>query len=299
MYISLYIYFIYISYVISYISYVISYYLLYKNRYPSVEANARVGIGFLISEISAFLTSHTTATATATHTGSGSNSGSGSGSGVNSGSGSGSGRRPPFYLHAGHDSTLIPLLLALNIWDGVWTPYASYVNFELYQGSQGSQKNDQGSQKYGQGSQNYDDYYVRVVYNGKVLDLCGNGTGSGSGFGSNSNTASHSHSHSHGNSHSHSHSDTATATASGSMCTLQQFVEIVENITPSRENCAVDSAEKLRVRNRKNRENGEKLTENGENGTENGENGTEMRKMGPVLDLLGMHHCARHATRHN
>jgi hypothetical protein len=40
-----------------------------------------------------------------------------------------------FVLYSGHDTTIMPLLNAMQAWDGVWAPYASYLTFELYQGT--------------------------------------------------------------------------------------------------------------------------------------------------------------------
>lgn len=39
---------------------------------------------------------------------------------------------PRFILYSGHDTTLMPLLSSLGIWDGKWAPYASMWNMELY-----------------------------------------------------------------------------------------------------------------------------------------------------------------------
>lgn len=40
-------------------------------------------------------------------------------------------------IFAGHDSTIVPVLVALGLYDGSWPPYASYVAFEAAQGPQG------------------------------------------------------------------------------------------------------------------------------------------------------------------
>jgi len=39
---------------------------------------------------------------------------------------------PRFVLFSGHDTTIMPLLVSLGIWDGKWAPYASMWNMELY-----------------------------------------------------------------------------------------------------------------------------------------------------------------------
>eukprot|EP01095_Lingulamoeba_sp_RSL-Kostka_P017545 TRINITY_DN9192_c0_g1_i1.p1 TRINITY_DN9192_c0_g1~~TRINITY_DN9192_c0_g1_i1.p1 ORF type:complete len:432 (-),score=133.86 TRINITY_DN9192_c0_g1_i1:86-1381(-) len=60
-----------------------------------------------------------------------------------------------FVLLSGHDTTLTPMLIALGVWDGFWTPYASMIVFELY--------------KY-QGY-NPPQYTVRMIYNGKEMNI--------------------------------------------------------------------------------------------------------------------------------
>uniref|UniRef100_A0A6S9KUC0 Acid phosphatase n=1 Tax=Heterosigma akashiwo TaxID=2829 RepID=A0A6S9KUC0_HETAK len=66
-----------------------------------------------------------------------------------------------FALYSGHDSTVMPLLAALGLWDGRWGAYASLLAFELHRrkGAIGSDRAD---------------FYSRVVYNGKVIahDKC-------------------------------------------------------------------------------------------------------------------------------
>lgn len=98
-------------------------------KYPSVQANAQVGIGFLLKEILQQINASV------------------SGKPVQK-----------FLLYSGHDTTLIPILVALQVDNGVWPPYASMILLELY---------DVGGK-----------YMVRVIYNGKVLQLpfCGSRT---------------------------------------------------------------------------------------------------------------------------
>lgn len=59
-----------------------------------------------------------------------------------------------FVLYSAHDTTVMPLLAALfgEQWDGLWAGYASLMSFELYNSSSVA-----------------DDYYFRIVYNGKAL----------------------------------------------------------------------------------------------------------------------------------
>jgi hypothetical protein len=61
-----------------------------------------------------------------------------------------------FVLYSGHDTTIMPLLNAMQAWDGVWAPYASYLTFELYQDNAGAN-------------------YVRLIHNSQevVLPGCG------------------------------------------------------------------------------------------------------------------------------
>jgi len=58
-------------------------------------------------------------------------------------------------IYSGHDTTLMPLLSAFQIWDGIWVPYASVASFELWQSSAANR------------------FYVRVIYNGKVMQVPG------------------------------------------------------------------------------------------------------------------------------
>ncbi|EFC40539.1 acid phosphatase A domain-containing protein [Naegleria gruberi] len=59
-------------------------------------------------------------------------------------------RRLEIYL--GHDTTLIPLLVTLNLYDGVWPPFASTLVFELYVNKL----------KRGQ-------HFVKIVFNDKIM----------------------------------------------------------------------------------------------------------------------------------
>ena len=55
------------------------------------------------------------------------------------------------FWYSGHDVTIMPLLRALDIWDGTWASYASYVAVELHHHA------------------NVDEWEIRVVYNDKLL----------------------------------------------------------------------------------------------------------------------------------
>jgi hypothetical protein len=62
---------------------------------------------------------------------------------------------PPikFMHYSAHDSTVLPMLVALEVFDGVWPPYASHVVLEL------RQSNDDGS------------FFVRAFYQDVLLTL--------------------------------------------------------------------------------------------------------------------------------
>ncbi|GMH62024.1 hypothetical protein TrLO_g8067 [Triparma laevis f. longispina] len=40
--------------------------------------------------------------------------------------------KPLLSIYSGHDTTIMPILSALNIWDGAWAPYASLITIETY-----------------------------------------------------------------------------------------------------------------------------------------------------------------------
>ena len=58
-------------------------------------------------------------------------------------------------LYSGHDSTLVPLLCALDIYDGNWPPYASYLTLEIAQSRASGQR------------------FVRALYNDKEVAMLG------------------------------------------------------------------------------------------------------------------------------
>lgn len=63
---------------------------------------------------------------------------------------------PSLYLVSAHDTTLVPLLVALGVYDGNWPPYASYISFELWEDSSADETPN---------------YLVRVLFNGEALPL--------------------------------------------------------------------------------------------------------------------------------
>lgn len=62
---------------------------------------------------------------------------------------------PKFTLYSAHDTTIMPYLNALGMWDGKWAPYASVLIHELFQSSLTRK------------------YYVRMIYNGEPLLIPG------------------------------------------------------------------------------------------------------------------------------
>jgi len=64
------------------------------------------------------------------------------------------------HITSGHDTTVMPLLSALRIWDTKWAPYASMVVIETYHASDVD----------GSGVKNYEsERALRIVYNGEVI----------------------------------------------------------------------------------------------------------------------------------
>eukprot|EP01101_Sappina_pedata_P010199 TRINITY_DN6364_c0_g1_i1.p1 TRINITY_DN6364_c0_g1~~TRINITY_DN6364_c0_g1_i1.p1 ORF type:complete len:437 (+),score=84.81 TRINITY_DN6364_c0_g1_i1:41-1351(+) len=106
--------------------------------YPDVQTGVKLGIGFLLREILEEMRGHI---------------------------GGESGKRMRIY--SAHDTTVMPMLVALDVWDQKWTPYASMLHMELYEDEavKKSKKNKE------------EGWYVRFVYNGRVLEAqwCGKG----------------------------------------------------------------------------------------------------------------------------
>jgi acid phosphatase len=90
-----------------------------QNKYPSVQDMSSVGVGFLLKDIWKNLNDS-----------------------VN-------GKAKKFYLYSAHDSTLIQLLVALQLDKGIWPPYGSMMIIELYQSTSSGP-------------------VVRLIYNGVV-----------------------------------------------------------------------------------------------------------------------------------
>ncbi|XP_028391161.1 counting factor 60-like [Dendronephthya gigantea] len=91
--------------------------------YPSPAEAAKVGIGFFIKEVQQEIEAKIAMES-----------------------------KLDFILYSGHDVTLMTLLLAFNVSDGVWPPYASQMIFEVYQMTDNS-------------------HTMRILYNGKVMKL--------------------------------------------------------------------------------------------------------------------------------
>ena len=44
---------------------------------------------------------------------------------------------PALHLYSGHDTTLVPLLVGLGVYDDEWPPYTADLAFELYEDEEG------------------------------------------------------------------------------------------------------------------------------------------------------------------
>jgi len=62
--------------------------------------------------------------------------------------------RPKFFFYSGHDSSVGPLMATFGTFDGVWPPYASHIELELWSDAQAS-------------------FYFQVKYNGRTMTLPG------------------------------------------------------------------------------------------------------------------------------
>jgi len=98
---------------------------------PNISAASQVGIGFLLRDI------HTQLNATVTS--------------------SASSKNPPptVVLYSGHDTTLLPIMIALKVFNNQWPPYGSHIEFELYENTTTTPSS----------------FYVRMLYSGAVLSL--------------------------------------------------------------------------------------------------------------------------------
>ncbi|KNE54896.1 hypothetical protein AMAG_00841 [Allomyces macrogynus ATCC 38327] len=71
---------------------------------------------------------------------------------------SGTAKPPRFALYSGHDTTLVPLMAALGVWDHTWPPFASHLTLELFQSK--SPASTQRAE---------DSHFVRLRHNGTNL----------------------------------------------------------------------------------------------------------------------------------
>ena len=60
---------------------------------------------------------------------------------------------PKLLIYSGHDTTLLPVMCALNIYDGNWPPYASYVTLEFVKSKINNKK------------------YVRAIFNDQEMKI--------------------------------------------------------------------------------------------------------------------------------
>lgn len=65
---------------------------------------------------------------------------------------------PSLYLLSAHDTSIVPLLTALGVYDGNWPPYASYISFELWE--EGPTDKSEHPQ-----------FSVRILFNGKPVPV--------------------------------------------------------------------------------------------------------------------------------
>ena len=95
---------------------------------------------------------------------------------------------------SGHDTgPMMPLLAAFNVWDGIWTPYASLISWELYSKNNTRKLSTQ-------------DYVIRFVYNGQVMQVPG---------------------------------------CSDELCNLDEFLSVAESLVPTASECDVSAEEML------------------------------------------------------
>ncbi|VUZ42393.1 unnamed protein product, partial [Hymenolepis diminuta] len=87
---------------------------------------------------------------------------------------------PPLQLYAVHDSSLLPILLVLDSWDGTWPPFAADITFELYLQTSGPSYEPscppaviegQPNSQFNWSSVPFKRLWVRVLYLGQPLPL--------------------------------------------------------------------------------------------------------------------------------
>eukprot|EP00624_Nannochloropsis_granulata_P002940 evm.model.NODE_24869_length_11136_cov_18.837284.3 len=76
----------------------------------------------------------------------------------------GGGKEEQVVVYAGHDSSIVPVLAALGIWEDVWPPYAANIVLELA---------EEGAREGGREG----GHFVRVLYNDEERVLFGGGEG--------------------------------------------------------------------------------------------------------------------------
>jgi len=75
------------------------------------------------------------------------------------------GKEEQVVVYAGHDSSIVPVLAALGLWEDVWPPYAANVVLELAEKGGGREGGREG------------EHFVRVLYNDEERTLFGAGEG--------------------------------------------------------------------------------------------------------------------------
>ncbi|KAI9143896.1 histidine phosphatase superfamily [Paraphysoderma sedebokerense] len=71
-------------------------------------------------------------------------------------------------IFSGHDSTLGPLLLAMDVWDKRWPPFASMITFELFRQKSTAQPTAKSQRQTQPGN-----YFVRMIYNSEPMYIPG------------------------------------------------------------------------------------------------------------------------------
>eukprot|EP00933_Yihiella_yeosuensis_P034489 TRINITY_DN27977_c0_g1_i1.p1 TRINITY_DN27977_c0_g1~~TRINITY_DN27977_c0_g1_i1.p1 ORF type:complete len:489 (+),score=67.49 TRINITY_DN27977_c0_g1_i1:96-1562(+) len=81
---------------------------------------------------------------------------------------------PSVAIYSGHDTTLMPVLVALGLWDGLWPPFASSLALELWESKVQDSSDSTGSVSSRDPATCKRHWYVRAVYNDAVVPFpCG------------------------------------------------------------------------------------------------------------------------------
>jgi acid phosphatase len=114
------------------------------NRSPLAKQLAQVGIGGFMSTIRDVIVATISGNSSASSIGT-----------------------PQFAYYSGHDTTIGAVLGFLNVTGIMWPPYASTMQFELWQANSSEAQ----AQPSAPSTPNTSQYFVRVIYNGAVLPM--------------------------------------------------------------------------------------------------------------------------------